>query len=108
MATVVHQRTGHPEQPQNANGVSPTLTCTIDGEVAEFTDGETILEVIRRIGHRHHVPSLCYDPQLAPFGACRVCLVEIEGQAKPVASCHTPLRAGVSINTRSERVERLR
>ena len=88
--------------------ITSVATFTVDGEPIGFEPGETILEAMRRHGHRHHVPSLCYDPQLVPFGACRVCLVGIEGQNKPVASCHTPVREGMAVYTRGEKIERLR
>ncbi|HYE79330.1 MAG TPA: 2Fe-2S iron-sulfur cluster-binding protein, partial [bacterium] len=106
MATVIHRlQRPHSEE---GDGLPPAPTCTIDGDLTEFTPDETILEVTRRIGSRHRVPTLCYDPQLEPFGACRVCMVEVEGIPKPVAACHTPVREGMVIRTESEKVCRVR
>ena len=50
---------------------------TIDGTEVAFTEGETIYEAATRCGH--DIPTLCYDPRLEPFGACRLCVVEVEG-----------------------------
>ena len=46
----------------------------LDGRSVDVREGETILEVARRVGV--HIPTLCHDPRLEPAGACRVCLVE--------------------------------
>jgi len=54
------------------------------------------------------VPVLCYDPRLEPFGACRLCVVEVEGIRNPVASCTTKATPGMVVNTGSERVEKHR
>lgn len=89
----------------NDNGVA--WTCTIDGQSVEVRPGETILEATRHHAG-HHVPTLCYDPKLDPFGACRVCMVEIAGRPKPVAACHTPIANGMAIVTDSPLLRRLR
>ena len=83
-----------------------TATMTIDGEEATFTEGETIYDAAKRadIG----VPTLCYDPRLEPFGACRLCVVEVEGGRAPVASCTTPAVAGMVVRTRTESIEKHR
>ena len=47
------------------------------------------------------VPTLCYSDRMAPYGACRTCLVEVDGR-KPVASCHTPVTDGLSYNRHFE------
>ena len=60
-------------------------TLTLDGEPVEFREGETIYEIAERC--RREVPTLCYDPRLEAFGACRLCVVEVEGVRNPVASC---------------------
>ena len=54
-----------------------TATMTLDGVEMNFTEGETIYEVAQRADIE--VPTLCYDPRLEAFGACRLCIVEIEG-----------------------------
>jgi formate dehydrogenase major subunit len=73
------------------------LELLLDGRLVEATDGETILEVARREGV--YVPTLCFDERLTPFGACRVCLVGVEGARGPLASCTTPVRSGMKVDT---------
>lgn len=85
---------------------APQLTLTLDGEIAPFILGETIYEVALR--HGSFIPTLCYDPRLNPFGACRLCVVEIKGQRNLVASCTTPAALGMEVSTTSERLEGLR
>ncbi len=82
------------------------LTLTLDGETVTFTAGETIYDVATR--HGKPIPTLCYDPRLKPFGACRLCVVEVKGQRNPVASCTTPAALGMEITTSSARVLFLR
>src|SRR5262249_41174271 len=53
------------------------------------------------------VPTLCYDPRLAPFGACRVCLVGVKGARGPVAACTTPVREGMIIDTQDATAQRV-
>ena len=52
------------------------ITVTIDDQQVEIKAGMTILEAAREAGI--YIPTLCYHPSLAPFGGCRLCLVEIE------------------------------
>jgi len=78
-------------------------TLTLDGETVEFTAGETLYEVSRR--HAREVPTLCYDPRLEPFGACRLCVVEVEGIRNPVASCTTKAQAGMVVRTKTDALE---
>jgi len=78
-------------------------TINLDGRDVEFTDGETIYQVSRR--HAAQVPTLCYDDRLAPFGACRLCVVEVEGVRNPVASCTTKATPGMVVKTRTEQIE---
>jgi NADH dehydrogenase/NADH:ubiquinone oxidoreductase subunit G len=82
------------------------LVMTLDGETVLFNLGETIYEVAQRYGK--FVPTLCYDPRLQPFGACRLCVVEVKGQRNPVASCTMQAVVGMEVSTASERVEALR
>jgi predicted molibdopterin-dependent oxidoreductase YjgC len=83
-----------------------TLTMTLDGDSVTFREGETIYEVAER--HRKEVPTLCYDPRLEPFGACRLCVVEVEGIRNPVASCTTRATEGMVVKTRTETIEKHR
>lgn len=78
----------------------------LDGVEVEFRPGETVYEVARREGQE--IPTLCYDPRLEPFGACRLCVVEIEGQRAPVASCTMKAQPGMVVRTRTATLEALR
>lgn len=87
-------------------------TAYIDGTPHLITEGESLLNFIDRHKGRGHVPTLCDAPQLEPYGACRVCSVEValqeDGPRRTVASCHTPLNAGMHIFTESPQVIKLR
>ncbi len=81
-------------------------TMVLDGEEVAFTEGETIYEVASRASKQ--IPTLCYDPRLEPLGACRLCVVEIEGVKNPVASCTAKAADGMQVTTASARVEKHR
>ncbi|MCB9595066.1 MAG: formate dehydrogenase subunit alpha [Sandaracinaceae bacterium] len=81
------------------------LKLTIDGIEVEVEEGTTLLAATQKVGA--DVPTLCDSKALEPYGACRMCLVEVEGQ-KPKASCHTPAQAGMVVSTTSNRLERIR
>ena len=89
-----------------------TITASIDGVPQQFQSEDTLLNFIDRHRGRGHVPTLCDAPQLKPYGACRVCSVEIaqspDGPRRVVAACHTPLAAGMHIFTESPKVRGLR
>jgi len=88
-----------------ATNEPPNITITIDGQLVEISSDSTILYAIHQIGG--DVPTLCYSQHLEPYGACRTCLVEVEGR-KPVAACHTPVMEGASYLTNSPLLTRLR
>ena len=90
----------------NATAETKTLTLTLDGEEVPFREGETIYEVAQRAGRE--VPTLCYDKRLEAFGACRLCVVQLEGARNPVASCTTPATAGMVVHTSTEAIEKHR
>jgi len=77
-----------------------------------FKEGETMLAFIRRHLGKDLVPTLCDAPNIDPYGACRICSVDVAhnlgGPAKAQASCHSPVIAGSYIYTDSERITRLR
>jgi formate dehydrogenase alpha subunit len=81
------------------------VTLTIDGREVRASDHATILDVARREGI--FIPTLCYDPRLAPFGACRVCMVGVKGARGPVAACTTPVRQGIVVDTKDETATRV-
>jgi formate dehydrogenase alpha subunit len=81
------------------------VTLTIDGRTVQASDRATILDVARREGI--YVPTLCYDPRLAAFGACRVCMVGVAGARGPVAACTTPVREGMVVDTLDPTAQRV-
>jgi len=78
------------------------LTIEINGKNYQAEKGETILTVLNRNGIK--VPTLCHMKNFVPSGACRMCVVELEGSAKLVSSCSFPVSDGMKVNTRSPRV----
>ena len=74
----------------------------IDGREATGEKGETILQVAKREGA--DIPTLCHREELTPSGVCRLCVVEVEGSPRLVASCHTPVSEGMMIHTASPKV----
>ncbi|MEW6685738.1 MAG: 2Fe-2S iron-sulfur cluster-binding protein [Candidatus Edwardsbacteria bacterium] len=80
----------------------------INGIDFEAEKGQTILEVARFLGIK--IPTLCYNEGLTPYGACRLCLVEIgEGEdSKLVSSCTYPVEEGLKVRTHSKQVIRSR
>jgi NADH-quinone oxidoreductase subunit G/NADP-reducing hydrogenase subunit HndD len=78
------------------------ITLEIDGVKAEAREGETILSSLRR--HGTQVPTLCHMPNLAPTGACRLCVVEVEGMPNLVTSCSYPVAQGMKVKTRTRRI----
>ena len=73
------------------------VTITIDGIELQVPKDELIIRSAERIGIQ--IPRFCDHPLLAPAGACRQCIVEVEGQRKPVASCTTTVTDGMVIKT---------
>ncbi len=77
----------------------------IDGIEVEFTDEPNLLEVIRKAGM--NVPTFCYRPDLTSFGACRMCVVEVEGRGIQ-SSCTMPPENGLKIHLNTEKTRRIR
>ena len=78
------------------------VRVTINGTQVSGSEGMTVLELARENGI--DIPTLCYIPELPPTGACRVCVVEVEGSRTLVGSCHTPITEGMVIYTNSPKV----
>jgi NADH-quinone oxidoreductase subunit G len=80
------------------------VTITIDGREVAAVEGEMLHDAARK--GDVEIPYFCYEPKLGePVGACRMCLVEIEGIPKLQTSCSTPVREGMVIHTRTEQVK---
>src|SRR3990172_5458758 len=84
------------------------ISLTIDGNVVDVEPGTTVLEAAEKLGIK--IPTLCHHKALLPYGACRVCLVELEGPAdsKIQASCVYPAQEGLVVKTATERVLKTR
>ena len=84
------------------------INITIDGHKLQVPEGWTILEAARENGIE--IPTLCYHEALEPYGACRLCVVELERGlgSQLVASCVYPCEEGAIVNTDSEMVRRSR
>src|SRR5437899_390310 len=82
------------------------LTVTVDGQPVEVPTTASALDAINAAGV--FVPQLCKDPDQRARGACRTCLVQIEGVRGFPAACTTPCSAGMQISVSSPEVERIR
>ena len=82
------------------------VNLVIDGKNVVVPEDTTILETARQYGI--DIPALCYHPRLRPLGHCRMCLVEIEGAAKPMAACETPVLEGMVVYTDTPRIQEMR
>lgn len=78
----------------------------IDGNRILAEKKKTILEVAKENGIE--IPNLCYHRELLPNGACRLCLVEVEGEKKLVVSCSYPIEKGIKVKTSTERLTKIR
>ncbi len=82
------------------------LTLSIDNQVVQFTQGQTILDVARANGI--YIPTLCYIEDLTPYGACRLCIVKVEGMKGFPTACSTPAQKDMVIITKDEDLQELR
>ena len=87
--------------------MSPTATdtqvkLTINGTLVSATKGETVLQAAQRAGIA--IPALCNVEGMAPWGACRLCLIEVEGWSKLQAACTTWVDNGLVVRTETPRV----
>ncbi|ALB39877.1 hypothetical protein AA650_04830 [Anabaena sp. WA102] len=78
----------------------------INGQIVDIKDGETILQAAKRLGME--IPTLCYADGMHPEGGCRMCLVESNQKNRPLGACHTPIQAGMKIQTHTPKLEALR
>jgi NADH-quinone oxidoreductase subunit G len=81
-----------------------TIQLTIDGREVLATEGAMLVDAAKR--GDVEIPYFCYEPKLGqPVGACRMCLVEIEGIPKLQTSCSTPVKDGMVVHTQTDRVK---
>jgi polyferredoxin/ferredoxin len=84
------------------------VNITINGEKYTVAEGTTVLDAAKQAGI--HIPTLCHHPALTPYGACRLCVVEISRGGRPVitTSCNTAAEEGMVVRTETEEVARTR
>jgi bidirectional [NiFe] hydrogenase diaphorase subunit len=84
------------------------VTMKINGMPVQVPEGTTILRAAKEASVK--IPTLCHDDNLEPYGACRLCMVEVEkgGRKKLVASCLCQAEDGLIVRTETERVRRIR
>jgi len=86
--------------------MSDSKFVVIDGNELSFEPGETILQAARRA--EIDIPTLCYDDRLTPAGACRICLVEVDGAPLMQPACSAKSTPGMVVRTNTPRVDRNR
>jgi formate dehydrogenase major subunit len=82
------------------------VTLTIDGREIAVPAGTSVMRAAALVGES--IPKLCATDNMAAFGSCRLCLVEIDGVRGTPASCTTPVAEGMKVHTQSDRLTRLR
>ena len=85
-----------------------TIEFTINGVSVEAREGDNVLDISRSYGFE--IPSLCHHEAVTPYGACRLCLVEIEkgGRKKITTSCNYEVLNGISVVTESPAIRKHR
>lgn len=82
------------------------IKLTVNGKSVEVNDDSTLLDAAREAGV--HIPTLCYYPRLPSHALCRMCLVDVEGEAKPQAACFTQAKEGDVVETDSRELQEFR
>ena len=82
------------------------VNLTINNQNVQVEEGTTILEAAKSIGIE--IPTLCYLKEINEIGACRVCVVEVEGSDKLVTACNNKVQEGMVVHTHSGKVRKVR
>ncbi len=82
------------------------IELTINERAISVEEGTTILKAAQQNGI--HIPNMCYDKRLRPYGGCRLCVVEVEGQPRLFASCSTPAAPGMVVKTETPKLRKAR
>ncbi len=82
------------------------ITITINNQEYKVDPGQTIMQAADKCGY--HIPRLCYHPKLSIEGACRVCIVQLEGARDFTASCACPVTDGMKIHTNTKELRQAR
>jgi len=83
-----------------------TISLQFDGHMVTAKRGSSLLEAALAAGI--YIPHLCHHPDLPPINACGLCIVEIQGTGNLVASCSTSAAEGMTVKTKTEKIDRLR
>ncbi|MBI5102089.1 MAG: molybdopterin-dependent oxidoreductase [Nitrospirae bacterium] len=86
--------------------MSKTVNLKIDNKEVQVPEGTNLIDAAASVGI--HIPNLCYMKGMKGIGACRLCLVEIEGMKSPMIACTTRGREGMVVNTKTEKVQEIR
>lgn len=94
------------------SGDANIVHFTVDGKNVMVSGGQTIFEALQRLPGIGNIPALCYNSSVQPYGACRICTVEVSedgGESfRFVASCLYPAKEGIIVKTNTEKVIKLR
>jgi NADH dehydrogenase/NADH:ubiquinone oxidoreductase subunit G len=82
------------------------VKLTIDGKEIEVAENTNLIEAAKEAGIE--IPNLCYLKGMKAVGACRLCLVEVEGMRAPVIACNTKVKEGMVVQSRTDRVQEIR
>ncbi len=82
------------------------VRVTIDGVAHDVDADHSVLDAVRGVGI--DLPAVCHDPRVEPSGACRICVVQLGDDTRPVAACTTPIADGMVIETGTPELEDLR
>lgn len=91
------------QKKENQKIDQPMVAITVNGQPVLAAPGQSILNVVHG-QNLDHIPTLCHDQRIEPYGSCFLCVVEVEGLAKLVPSCCTPINPGMAIKTNTQRV----
>lgn len=96
----------NPKKQGGSESAPDTVTVTLNGSEVKGRPGMTILELAQENGVS--IPTLCHSSELSPLGACRICVVEVEGSRTLVGACHTPIAPNMVIYTHSPKTLKTR
>ncbi|MEW6715823.1 MAG: molybdopterin-dependent oxidoreductase [Nitrospirota bacterium] len=83
-----------------------TVKLTIDGKEVQVAEGTNLIDAAETAGI--HIPNLCYLKGMPGIGACRLCLVEVEGSKAPLIACNTKVKEGMVVNSQTEKIKETR
>ena len=86
--------------------MSDTVKLVIDGTEVEAPAGMNLIDAAELAGI--HIPNLCYLKGMKGIGACRLCLIEVEGLKAPVIACNTKVKEGMVVNTKTDKLIEVR